>query len=118
MSTFRLLDIAQHLASRERARRLREEVVATIERTGQKVAIDLTDVLSVSDSFADELFGVLAQTRGDRWFQKHIAVTGASAVVRSSIVRAIRARLDRDSPRVRTSGAQGFTLAPPPDHLA
>ena len=35
-----------------------------------------------------------------------------------ALVRAIRARLDRDSPRVRTSGAQGFTLAPPPDHLA
>lgn len=117
MSTFRLLDIAQHLASRQRARLLRESALAEAERTHQKIVLDLSGVLSLSDSFADELFGVLAQSQGDRWFQQHVEVTGASDVVRSSIVRAIRARLECDCAPTRGAKPQGYSLAPPPERL-
>ncbi|MBN1961552.1 MAG: STAS-like domain-containing protein [Deltaproteobacteria bacterium] len=93
MNTYYLHKLAHHLASRQRAHTLREDVLEAITRTQQKVRIDLSEVMSVSDSFADEFFGVLAQTYGDKWFQEYIDVTGASDVVRNSIVRAIHTKL-------------------------
>ena len=116
MSTFRLLGIAQHLASRGRASSVREEVLVAASQG--RVVIDLTGVESVSDSFADELFGVLAEEQGETWFQGHLEVRGASDVVRSAIVRAIRSRLDPPGTPGRASDREGYTLDPPPEHLA
>jgi hypothetical protein len=105
------------LASRSRARRLRDEVVAEIYATKGAFTVDLTDVLSISDSFADEFFAVLAQDYGDVWFRDHLRVEGACDVVRGAIVRAIAARLERATGTLDRSSSQGYELAPPPAHL-
>ena len=117
MNARRLADIGQHLASRARARKLREDVLAEIRTTGTPVDIDLREVLSISDSFADEFFAVLAADYGDEWFRSNIRIDAACDVVRGSIVRAIGARLDRVAGRPQRDTHRGFQLAPPPAHL-
>jgi len=117
MSTRHLAELGHHLASRSRARLVREQVVAEIQVSGQPCDVDLTDVLSVSDSFADEFFAVLAADYGDEWFRSNIRIDAACDVVRGSIVRAIGARLDRVAGRPQRDTHRGFQLAPPPAHL-
>lgn len=115
MSQRRLAELGQHLASRTRARQLRVDVVRDVSAGRAPIEVDLTDVLSVSDSFADEFFAVLAAERGDEWFRQNIKLVGVSDVVRGSIVRAISARLERSSTSKRAS--HGPELSPPPADL-
>jgi hypothetical protein len=61
-----------------------------------RVEIDVSDVLSLSDSFADELFGVLAGERGLCWFLEHVKVSGAS----EPVLRAIATAVSRRTPAV------------------
>ncbi|PPD44396.1 MAG: hypothetical protein CTY16_11790 [Methylobacter sp.] len=84
------------LASRVSARnlRFRAEQVVTTEKV---VAIDLTGVLSISESFADELFAVLVEQHGLEWFSNNIKLLHQSANsshILLSIATAIRRRLE------------------------
>lgn len=84
------------LASRVSARNLRfkAEQVITTEKV---VAIDLTGVLSISESFADELFAVLVEQHGLEWFSNNIKLLHQSANsshILLSIATAIRRRLE------------------------
>lgn len=67
--------------------RLKVEALASAKN---RVVIDLTAVESVSDSFADELFGVLALNNGLKWCSDHISV-----YARDSVLRAIAAVVER-----------------------
>lgn len=53
------------LGGRDLAGEIREEVVRRVE-AGEEVVIDLDGVLTVSPSFADELFGKLPASVGSR----------------------------------------------------
>lgn len=85
------------LASRQAAARLR---AAVEERAlaGVRVAIDFSTVLSLSESYADELFGVLVARNGLEWFADHLNVRGANPAVFRSIASAIRYRLEAVAP--------------------
>lgn len=100
-----LCPIGLDLASRASAKSLRlnvEQVVST-----RKLAIiDLTNVVSISESYADELFAVLIEQHGLDWFSKNIkilfATTQQDAVLRS-IATAIRRRLENQALDIKTT---------------
>ena len=85
------------LASRQAAARFRAGVE---ERAlaSDRVNIDLSAVLSLSESYADELFGVLVARHGLEWFAGHVSVHGAKPAVFRSIANAIRYRLEAAAP--------------------
>lgn len=85
------------LASRHAAARVRVPVEAHA-LAGGLVTIDLGKVLSLSESYADELFGVLVARHGLEWFAEHIALAGASPIVFRAIALAIRHRLEAAAP--------------------
>ena len=78
------------LASRPAARKIRDEALTLLEKEGQ-VTFDLTEVLSVSASYADELFGMLYVHLGTQFFKK-MEFLGAHSDVLKSIAEAISVR--------------------------
>ncbi|MFW5878369.1 MAG: STAS-like domain-containing protein [Myxococcota bacterium] len=112
MSYARLLELGRHLSSRERARRLRETLVRELGNEDWRLTVDLEGVCSISHSFADELFAVLAVQKGEEWFREHVVLINCSPTVRSSILEALRQRLQPFS-----CDAGGATLPPPPPDL-
>jgi hypothetical protein len=85
------------LGSRHAAAKLRVQVEACA-LDGKKVVLNLGSVLSISESYADELFGVLVARHGLEWFAERIALHGATPVVFRVIVTSIRYRLEAESP--------------------
>jgi hypothetical protein len=84
------------LASRSEAARQRYIIGDAVAHNG-KVIVDLQGVLSISDSYADELFGVIAASKGLDWFLKHIVIKTSSRDVLRSIAVAIHRRIrDRE----------------------
>jgi len=63
------------LASRAQASQLRNELIHSLNR-GSPITLDLSNVESISDSFADELFGVLSASLGIEEFFNKIKVIG------------------------------------------
>lgn len=95
MKTIRLIDEAgSDLSSRWRASGLRRQVL-TVVAGGEVCAVDFDGVRAVSDSFADELFGVLAEERGDEWFREHVRLVNLTPELRQSILEALAVRLLR-----------------------
>ncbi len=83
------------LASRASARILRLKVEQTV-CSGSVAIIDLTKVISISESYADELFAVLVEQHGIEWFSDNIQLQflpNANYVL-LSIATAIRHRLE------------------------
>jgi hypothetical protein len=84
------------LASRVSARKLRFKAEQTIA-TGKIAVIDLTNVISISESYADELFAVLVAQHGLEWFSNNIKLLHQlphSKHVLLTISTAIRRRLE------------------------
>lgn len=79
------------LASRSTAAPVREQLLADIHRQGH-VVVDLQKVDSISESYADELFGVLVQEYGLEWFLDHIELRNADEYVLRSVAVALRRR--------------------------
>lgn len=77
--TFQRTDLASRpLAAKER------EAICALLSGNEKVVIDLANVESISESFADELFGVLVLECGfDYVIQKIKLVNAADDVIRS-----------------------------------
>ncbi len=91
------------LASRQAAARLR----ADIERragVGERIVLDFASVESLSESYADELLGVLAARYGLDWLTVHVQPRNVRPPVSRAIAAAIRYRLDHD-PRRPPGGA-------------
>ena len=91
---FRIKDT--DLASRSSAAKLRSLVEQTAVQEGT-ASIDLKVVRSVSDAYADELFGVLVARHGLEWFAEHVRLQGATPAVLSSIAGAVKSRLEESS---------------------
>jgi hypothetical protein len=79
------------LASRHSAARVRSEIECALQSGG--ATLDLSKVLSISESYADELFGVLVRDLGLERVLAGLHLQGASPNVLHSIVSAIRLRL-------------------------
>lgn len=100
------------LASRASARNLRlkiEQIVAT-----EKIAvIDLTNVVSISESYADELFAILVELHGLEWFSNNIKLQYRpnSNDVLLSIAIAIRHRLESQESFVSKASIDGLIAA-------
>ncbi|MFM9913268.1 MAG: STAS-like domain-containing protein [Methylophilaceae bacterium] len=92
MKTIQLSINYSDLASRQAAAELRANVEQSV-LAGNQVAISFKGVFSVSESYADELFGVLVIRYGLDWLSDHVAIQNAEPVVFRAIVSAIRQRL-------------------------
>lgn len=55
--------------------------------------VDFLDVRMVSESFADEAFGILVASQGDEWFRSHVKLVNLSETHRDAILKAIARRL-------------------------
>ena len=80
------------LSSRTRAAALRIQILRGVARDGIS-HIDFSSVRTVSDSFADEVFGVLAVEKGQDWFREHIKLINVAALPKEAILGAISGRL-------------------------
>jgi hypothetical protein len=87
--TFRLADHGTTLSTRLRGATVRADLLARLE--GSHVAIDCTDVLVISYSFADEFAGKLAQGSED-WPALTLELVHASGSVAEALETAISRR--------------------------
>jgi len=88
MKTIFISPLGTDLASRRSAALLRLNV-EYILNSGDKPTVDLSHVKNISESYADEFFGVLAFEHG----LESIAVLGAENSVLKEIAKAIRRRV-------------------------
>lgn len=84
--------IGPDLASRTTAAIERHKLLG-YAAAGNKIVVNLSDVVSLSYSYADELFGVLAAVRGWDWLSKAVRLEGANEHVLRVIAEAINRRL-------------------------
>jgi hypothetical protein len=82
------------LASRTSALKLRCVIEDTISH-GKRVSVDLADVLSISESYADELFAVLVEKHGLEWFSNNVTLSHHAPSLLRSIAIAIKRRSDK-----------------------
>lgn len=92
------------LASRHSAAQLRPSIEEAL--LAGPVELDFSNVVNVSESFADELFGVLVRDLGPERVFAGLRVRRASPDVLHSIVSAIRLRLAAS----KQSGAEQLAL--------
>ncbi len=91
------------LSSRSAAAIQRHKLTSQIS-SGNKVIIDLSSILSVSHSYADELFGVFVEAYSLEKFLATIELYGASEHVLKSIASVISHRLkESDRPIPKTA---------------
>lgn len=79
------------LASRTLAARERAKVVEKLALEA-RVTLNLSNVKSISESFADELFGVLVLERGLEFVTRRLKIEGAQDNVLRSIAIAMKRR--------------------------
>lgn len=82
------------VSSRSCAAEVRRQVLAAVDQDQSKVEIDCSGVRTISDSFADELFGVLASEKGRDWFRDWIVVSHLGEFPRATVVEAIQNRTE------------------------
>jgi hypothetical protein len=98
MNAVRLVINETDPASRRAGSLLREEIENSC-RDSEIVTVDLGAVLSISESFADELFGVLVSRKGLQWLSEHVAISNAKPAVIRTIADAVSSRLEEQDPR-------------------
>ena len=79
------------LASRNLAAQERRAILAQLE-SGPKFTIDLGNVHSISESFADELFGGMVLEKGVSYVTSHLRLVNANESVLRSIAIAMKRR--------------------------
>jgi len=84
------------LASRSGAAQVRAQIEDAASR-GEVTRLDFERVLSVSESYADELFGVLVKRHGLEWLLDNVTIENTREQVLIAIVRAIRTRIEEGS---------------------
>ena len=85
--------VGNDLASRAAATKVRHSVESAINN-GRYASVDLTDVLSISESYADELFAVLVEKYGLEWFSSNVKLSNHSPNLLRSVATAIKRRLE------------------------
>lgn len=88
------------LASRTTAATVRYNVVGAVS-SGNVVVVDLSDVESLSYSYADELFGVLAAIQGWEWLIEKVRIVGAKEHVLRVIAEVVNRRLKETGQPIR-----------------
>lgn len=97
MNTYQIKISDTDLASRQAAAELRAQI-ERLASQGEKVAIDLSGVHAISESYADELFGVLALRHGLEWLSGNVVLHNPNSFAFRAIATAIRQRLVSQSP--------------------
>jgi hypothetical protein len=94
-TTIEIVEIyGSDISSRARAALLRKEVInATAD--GTIVDLHFDGVRTISESFADELFGVLVQEKGADWFRSFVRVRNIEPLPRATVLEAVAERLER-----------------------
>jgi hypothetical protein len=82
------------LSSRTRANHLRQRIAAAIDSGCAPVTVDFSGVRTISTSFADEVFAVLIQERGEDWFTASIHIAASPEHITHAILNAIAARCE------------------------
>lgn len=81
------------LSSRFKASGLRRQIESSADLL--PVVLDFEGVYTMSESFADELIGLLVASRGHDWFRENVRVCNMAPEVRLSVLKAVRTRLER-----------------------
>lgn len=98
------------LSSRRLATGLRTDVLARLRKDGS-VAIDLQRVESISESYADELFGMLAVGLGIDSFVQRVAILHANKHVLRVIAHALKERLEKENGNAARAQIQALVAA-------
>ncbi|WP_430226854.1 STAS-like domain-containing protein [Paraburkholderia tropica] len=98
------------LSSRRLASDLRSSIVRSLG-AGESVVIDLHRVESISESYADELFGMLAIGLGIKEFLQRVAVVHANQHVLRVVAHALKERLEQESGKTVRSQIQALVAA-------
>lgn len=88
MINIKLITIGRSLGTRAQAESLRKKIVA-----GTLVEFDFEGVSIVSNSFADELFGVYVQEHGLEQLLQNVRIKNTNSEVTSTIKKAIYSRM-------------------------
>ena len=88
------------LASRHTAATVRYNVASAVS-AGNRVVIDLSEIESVSYSYADELFGVIAATQGFDWLVENVKIVNTKEHVLRIIAEVIGRRLKETGQTIR-----------------
>ncbi len=96
MNDYKIIIENSDLASRQAAAQLRLKV-ERLAKSSQKIQIDFRNVFSISESYADELFGVLAVRNNLDWLAQHVSILHANEATFRSIANAIRQRLTENN---------------------
>lgn len=88
------------LSSRRTAAVVRQKILNGVSE-GKSIVIDLTEVKSISESYADEAFGVIVANQGLKWFLKNVHIESQREPVIKSIAYAINRRLKNQNLNVR-----------------
>ncbi|OAM51997.1 hypothetical protein A7981_00435 [Methylovorus sp. MM2] len=80
------------LSSRKTAAVVRQKILLAVSE-GKTISIDLSDVHSISESYADEAFGVIVASQGLNWLVKNVQFQSEKDAVIKSIASAINRRL-------------------------
>lgn len=102
MDEAKLVIKSPDLASRSSAAIERHKLLQHIAQ-GNAVVVDLSDVITISDSYADELFGVLVAVHGLDWFVKNISLINVSEHVLKSIAIVVKRRLEETKQPINLS---------------
>ena len=92
MEAFAIKLTGSDLASRQTAAAERQRLLAQ-SVSGDRIAVDLSQVETVSYSYADELFGVLVAVKGWEWFVQTISLVNANEHILRVIADVINRRL-------------------------
>lgn len=85
--------LGSDLSSRKSAAIVRDHILKSVT-SDAKVTVDLSTVLSISESYADEAFGVLVVANGIEWFVLNIQLSAARDSVLKTIAQVIQRRLN------------------------
>lgn len=94
--------VGADLAARKTAAIERHKVASQIA-AGNFIVVELSDVISVSYSYADELIGVLAAVNGLDWLAKNTRIIGANEHVLRVIAEVVHRRLKETGQPVKLS---------------
>jgi len=94
-----LSDYGTDLSSRTTGSTVRDLILSALNNSSDAVSISCQGIRTLSESFADEVFGILVAEKGKPWFKEHVSIIGLNESTRSAILLAVAERLS-----LQTSG--------------
>ncbi len=91
-----LASFGTDISSRLTGVNVRHAITQALADGVPRVRVDCAGVRTLSESFADEVFGVLVAEHGKPWFKAHVEVAGLTDHTRAAILRAVAERLHLD----------------------